>query len=194
MASNGGNCSGKKRFVVLDRDGTIIEEHNHLSDLEKVELLPETPAGLRRMMSMGLGLAVATNQSGIGRGYFDLDLLSQIHDKVRTLLAEEKVQLDGIYFCPHTPDQSCACRKPGPGMVEAAARDHGFDPKCSFVIGDRETDIELGNNIGATTFLVTTGYGAHVLSAGLASPDYVVSGLAEAASVIESLLISHRPV
>jgi D-glycero-D-manno-heptose 1,7-bisphosphate phosphatase len=176
------------RFVALDRDGTIIVERHYLSDPDLVELLPGAASGLRQLRELGLGLVVVTNQSPIGRGYFDETRLELIHQRLVELLAAEGVELDGVYFCPHMPDDNCSCRKPRPGMLKLAAQELNFEPQGCFVIGDNICDIELGQRVGATTFLVRTGYGAQVAAESVASPDYVVDDLQDAAQVIERLL------
>jgi D-glycero-D-manno-heptose 1,7-bisphosphate phosphatase len=176
------------RFVLLDRDGTIIVERHYLSDPQQMELIAGVGCGLRQLSAMGLGLAVITNQSGIGRGFFGETRLALIHGRLCELLAKEGVHLQGIYVCPHTPEDDCPCRKPRPGLVELAAKALGFDPPAAFVIGDKPCDIELGRRIGATTFLVRTGYGAEVAAEAIVNPDYVVDGVREAARIIEQLL------
>lgn len=178
----------QRNFVLLDRDGTIIKECHYLSDPDLVELLPGAAEGLRQFIAMGLGLVVVTNQSPIGRGLFNEELLEQIHQRLRLLLATEGVHLDGIYYCPHIPIDRCLCRKPNTGMVEAAAKDLNFDLKASFAIGDKPCDIELGQRVGAKTFLVRTGYGAKTADRGSSQPDYVVDNLKDAAQVIAHLL------
>lgn len=177
-----------RRFVALDRDGTIIKECHYLSDPTLVELLPGAVAGLRHLRRLGLRLVVVTNQSGLGRGYFDEATLNLIHQRLTDLLGQEGIQLDGIYVCPHTPEDSCTCRKPQPGLLQAAARELGFKPEACFIIGDNVSDIGLGQQVAATTLLVRTGYGSQVAAAGTVSPDYVVDNLLEAAEVIEDLL------
>jgi D-glycero-D-manno-heptose 1,7-bisphosphate phosphatase len=178
----------QKPFVLLDRDGTIIKECHYLSDPQQVELLAGVAAGLRRMQEMGLGAIAITNQSGIGRGFFDEKRLLEIHQRMLELLAAESVFLEDIYFCPHTPADNCSCRKPLAGLVEQAAEKYGFNPQNSFVIGDKPCDIELGKRIGAITFLVRTGYGAEVANTQTVSPDYVVDDLLAAARIIEGLI------
>lgn len=177
----------KRRFVLLDRDGTIIAEKNYLSDHNKVELLGNAALGLRKLKKLGFGLLVITNQAGIGRGYFSLDDLNLIHQKMVDLLAKEGVVIDGIYFCPHTPEDNCSCRKPKLGLIENATSQYNFAPKLSFVIGDKAVDIEMGKAAGATTLLVRTGYGAN-LDNKKVKADYLVDDLLEAANVIERLL------
>lgn len=149
-----------RRFVLIDRDGTLNVEKHYLSDPDQLELIPGAGAALRALRQAGLGIAIITNQSGIARGYFDHARLDAIHDRLRALLAAEDAAVDGIYICPHGPDDECACRKPLPGMIDQAIAEFGFDPARAFVIGDKEVDVELGQGIGAETFLVRTGHGA----------------------------------
>ena len=177
-----------RRFVLLDRDGTLIVERNYLSDPDQVQLIPGAAAGLRRLADRGLGLVVVTNQSGIGRGFFDATRLAEIHQRLIDVLRAEHVELDGIYFCPHHPDAACGCRKPRPALALRAAAEQGFDPARAFVVGDMASDVALGRALGATTLLVRTGHGASTLAHGEARPDHVVADLQEAAERIESLL------
>lgn len=172
-----------RRFVLLDRDGTLIAERNYLARVEDVELLPGTAQGLRLLHQASLGLAVLTNQSGLGRGYFDWAALNAVHAHLTQLLASEGVTLDGIYICPHTPDDDCDCRKPQPGLALHAAAELHFDPAASIVIGDKPCDIELGRRLGAVTFLVRTGYGAIWEREGLQA-DHIVDDMLAAAHII----------
>lgn len=178
----------RRRFVLLDRDGTIIVERNYLSAPEQVELLPGAAEGMRLLQRLGLGLVMVSNQSAIGRGLFDEARLETIHRRLRELLKAEGVVLDAIYVCPHRPDAGCPCRKPETGLVQQAAREYDFNPAQSFVVGDKECDIELGRRIGAVTILVQTGYGAEVAERNAAKPDYVENDLRAAAVRIEHLL------
>lgn len=178
----------RQRWVVLDRDGTIIQERHYLSDPAQIELIPGASEGLRQIQDMGLGLVLITNQSGVGRGYFDLERLELIHHNLVRLLDAEDVCLDRIYFCPHMPESNCRCRKPETGLLEQAARDLRFDPRYSFVIGDKGSDIGMGQRVSAATVLVRTGYGAEVERNGSANPDYIVDGLEDAALVIQRTL------
>ena len=184
--SNTAEVMRKRPFVVLDRDGTVIVERHYLSDPDQVELIPGAGPSLLAMSRLGLGLLIATNQSGIGRGYFDQLTLDQVHNRLRSLLEAEGVQLDAIYFCPHLPEDSCSCRKPETGMMEQAAGQIGLDSSASFVVGDNQADIELGHRMGATTLLVRTGYGASVEAT--VQSDYVVDDIAGAASIIQQLV------
>lgn len=171
-----------RRFVLIDRDGTINVERHYLSDPDQLELIPGVAAALRRLRDAGYGIAIITNQSGIARGYFDQARLEEIHQRLRQLLAEAGVAIDGIYICPHGPDDDCDCRKPLPGMANQAMAEHGFDPKKSTVIGDKEVDVELGQAIGAATFLVRTGHGGKY--AATSKADHVVADLAAAVEIM----------
>lgn len=145
--------------VLLDRDGTIIVEKEYLSDPAGVELLPGAAAGLRALRALGCLLAVVTNQSGVGRGYYTLDTMHAVNRRMAELLAREGIVLDGIYFCPHAPGSGCACRKPLPGMGLQAARELGFEPRDAVIIGDKLVDLGLAGAMGARGILVRTGYG-----------------------------------
>jgi D-glycero-D-manno-heptose 1,7-bisphosphate phosphatase len=185
---------GPRRFVLLDRDGTIIIEKHYLSDPDGVELIEGAADGLRKLAALGLGLVVVTNQSAIGRGLIDADRLDRIHRRLIEQLAAEGVQLDGIYFCPHLPGDGCGCRKPRTDLVAQAAEQLRFDASHSFVVGDAASDIELGRAIGATTLLVRTGYGAETQARARTPADHVVEDLREAADVIEALVETTRPL
>jgi D-glycero-D-manno-heptose 1,7-bisphosphate phosphatase len=141
---------------------------------------------------MGLGLVVITNQSGVGRGYFDESRLQSIHRRLLELLAAEGIQLDGVYFCPHKPDDDCSCRKPKSGLAEKASVELGFDLHTSFVVGDKASDIEMGRSCGATTVLVRTGYGAQPRVKEKPWPDYVAEDLQDAARIIRHAL-AYKP-
>jgi len=178
----------KQRFVILDRDGTIIEERSYLSDPEQIKLIPGAAQALRELREMGFGLVVITNQSGVGRGFFSEARLQEIHERMGQMLEAEGAWLDGLYFCPHKPDDGCSCRKPAVGLFEKASAELSFDPQASIVIGDKGSDIEMGRRVRATTLLVRTGYGAQVASNSLVEADYVVDDLPAAVQAIRRLL------
>lgn len=180
-----------RHFVLLDRDGTVIVERNYLSDYRLVELLPGAAVGLRQIEDMGLGCLIITNQSGIGRGYFGVEELDLVHRRMLELLAGEGISVDGIFYCPHNPDQQgCSCRKPRIGLIEQAVARFGFDPSQCFVIGDKPCDIEMGRRVQAKTLLVRTGYGAQMEAERITAPDWIVDDLAEAATVINNVLFN----
>lgn len=180
------------RLVILDRDGTINVERHYLTDPGQVELLERAAAGLRVLRRMGLKLVVVSNQSAVGRGYTDEETLARIHDRLLELLQAEGAELDAIYVCPHTPSESCRCRKPGLALLERAAQDFGADLREAFLIGDQASDIEAGRRANATTLLVTTGYGGQSLGGGNPRPDYVVPSLLDAAHLVSVILGRQR--
>jgi D-glycero-D-manno-heptose 1,7-bisphosphate phosphatase len=180
-----------RRFVLLDRDGTINEEIGYVLEPRELRLLPGVGAALGELRGLGLGLVVVSNQSPIGRGLLSWTGLEAIHARLTTLLAAERVELDGIYVCPHRPGEGCGCRKPAPGLALRAAEAHGFDPGESFVVGDHATDVGLGRALGATSILVRTGHGQDELEGGGAEgADAVVADLPEAAVVIAGRVLS----
>jgi len=170
-----------RRYVLIDRDGTLNIERHYIADPDLLELYPGAGAALRLLRAQGFGLAVVTNQSGIAKGKITPVQLEAVHARLGALLAEEGVTVDGIYVCPHGPDDGCDCRKPLPGMIVQAARELGFDPREAFLIGDKGIDIGLGNAVGAATILVRTGYGAETEREHLADPDYIADDLPDAA-------------
>ncbi|MGE5548219.1 MAG: D-glycero-beta-D-manno-heptose 1,7-bisphosphate 7-phosphatase [Solirubrobacterales bacterium] len=179
-----------RRYVLVDRDGTINVDKHYLSDPDGLELIPGAAEGLRLLTEKGFGIAVLTNQSGVARGYFGAEQLERIHARLKEMLAEQGVQVAGIYICPHGPDDDCTCRKPLPGMVEQAVAELGFDPREAFMIGDKQADVDLGKAVGATAILVRTGYGAETEAKGKAkakAADYVVDDLRQAADLIVRL-------
>lgn len=178
---------GCRPFVILDRDGVVIVDKHYLSDPMDVELLPGVTRSLACIRELGMGAVIVTNQSGIGRGFFDEEQLRAVHARLLELLQADGVNVDGIYYCPHAPDDGCVCRKPETGLVLQAAEVHGFLPAACYVVGDRRSDIDLGRAVGATTFLTTQGYGHQFVDDPETRPDFVVSGLPEAVAIIESL-------
>ena len=176
--------------VFLDRDGTIAEEVGYLNHISRFHMFPFAARAIRQLNRAGLPVIVITNQSGVGRGYFPESLVTDVHDLMTTELAKEGAHIDALYYCPHKGDDACACRKPKPGMLEEAAREHGLDLRRSFVVGDRYGDIELARRAGARAILVRTGYGEGEIqwhSAGWpAPPDFIAADLAAAAKWIVS--------
>ena len=146
--------------ILLDRDGTLIEERHYLSDPDQVALVPGVASTMRRLMDLGCAFYLASNQSGIGRGLFDIEDYRRVHARLEELLLAEGVTLGGAAFCPHAPEDGCACRKPRTGLWQELARAFGLRPEKTVMIGDKLADIRLGKAIGcAGTVLVLTGHG-----------------------------------
>jgi D-glycero-D-manno-heptose 1,7-bisphosphate phosphatase len=172
----------KSRAVFLDRDGTIIHDADYCSDPKQVHVFEGVPEALRRLKGKGYKLIVITNQSGIGRGFFTLE-------QYRTVQAEVLRQLgpgliDATYFCPDVPERPSKCRKPAPGMVLEAARDHHVDLAQSFFIGDKEIDAQCGRNASVRTIRVRTGFDKMTDGS---RADWVAEDLPSAANLIVDL-------
>jgi len=127
---------------------------------------------------------VVTNQSGVARGYFPEQLVRDVHERMKAELLEAGARLDGVYYCPHVSSDECQCRKPKTGMLEQAARELGLDLKKSFVVGDRQSDVELAHCAGARSVLVKTGFGEGELAWHAKNwarqPEFVAADLPEA--------------
>ena len=173
-----------ERYVLLDRDGTIMYDKHYLHDPDGVELLPGAVEGLRRLADLGFKFAVLTNQSGVGRGYFDEAAVHACNERLSELLAPHGVRIEAYFYCPHTPDDECGCRKPETGLMAQAAQALGFDPKRSWMIGDKTADMGVGRNSGARTILVRTGKGAEHEARCREWTDHVADDLRGAADVI----------
>lgn len=155
-----------KGAVFLDRDGTVSEEAGYINHIDRFKIYPWTLEAVRKLNDAGVPVFLITNQSGVARGYFPEELVKEVHRKLCDSLARSGAFLDDIYYCPHHPEgreaayrMLCDCRKPAPGMLLKAARDHDIDLSLSFVIGDRYVDVETGFRAGARGVLVLSGYG-----------------------------------
>lgn len=148
------------RLVILDRDGVINEDSdNFIKSPEEFVPLPGSLEAIARLNAADYRVAVATNQSGIARGLFDLDTLNAMHAKLNKLLAEVDGRIDLIVFCPHAPDAGCDCRKPKPGLLQQISLKLEMDLLDVPVIGDSLRDLESAQAAGATPILVQTGKG-----------------------------------
>jgi len=172
------------RAVFLDRDGTIIVEKNYLHKIEDVEFIPGAGKALARLKKKGFLLILVTNQSGVSRGFFTMEDVQRVHRHLLAVLQKDGATLDGIYICPHQPEDNCDCRKPKTKHLRDAAQKFGIDLTKSFVVGDRDLDVHLGQGAGCKAVLVRTGYGDEVMAKDLAKPDYFAADLPDAAEWI----------
>lgn len=144
--------------VILDRDGVINHDSEaFIKSPAEWQPIPDSLEAIARLKHAGLRVVLATNQSGLGRGLFDYDDLFAIHDKMTRQLAELGVALDGIFFCPHTAEDDCACRKPRSGLVDDILRRWSLKPGDCVMVGDSPTDMAAATAAGVTAFGVRTG-------------------------------------
>ncbi len=165
-------------ILFLDRDGVLIKEENYLSDPDGVLLLPGVTEALVRAREAGFLLVGITNQSGLGRGYFQMSDFQVVMTRLQEKLAMADASLDAWFYCPHAPDAGCLCRKPNPGMIQEARQALGREKAGSWVIGDKGCDVALGRNLGLGGILVRTGHGAqeeaNVVAAWGKDPEFAV--------------------
>jgi len=173
------------KAVFLDRDGTLIYEKPgvYLCDPKQVTLYKSTRPALALLLKSGFKLFIVSNQSGIGRGYFTEKEVNAVHARLCHLLRPAKIE--EIVFCPHTPDDHCACRKPQPKMGITLIKKHRIDPARSYMIGDKKADVEFGKALGCKTVLVTTANGKdHLKKYPALHPDKIATNLLNAAKFI----------
>lgn len=171
--------------IFLDRDGTLIQEEEYLSDPARVTLVSGAVEALSRLRDAGFALVLITNQSGIARGLYTLAQYEAVAQRLEALLAHEGLSLDGSYFCPHHPDFTgdCPCRKPGAEMFREASRELELDPTESVFVGDRVRDLLPALELGGEGILVRTGYGLEEEEA-LPGVFHVAQDLSQAADLI----------
>ncbi|MBD3221784.1 HAD-IIIA family hydrolase [bacterium] len=146
--------------LFLDRDGCLNVDRDYLADPAQVELVPGAAGALRRARAAGYRLIGVSNQSGLGRGRFARAELDAVMTRLDELLRAADAPLDAFYYCPHAPQDGCACRKPRTGLLDEAAREFFWDPARSWVIGDKVSDVDLARAAGLRGILVLTGHGA----------------------------------
>jgi len=175
------------KLIILDRDGVInYDSDQFIKSPEEWKPIPGSLEAIARLNQAGYRVAVATNQSGIGRGLFDMPTLNSIHDKMHKSLAQVGGRVDAIFFCPHTNDANCECRKPKSGMIEEVAIRFGVSLKGVPAVGDSLRDLEAAGRLGAQPYLVLTGKGTKTQAkGGLPEGTLIYPDLA---SVVSSLL------
>jgi len=180
-----------KPAVFVDRDGTINEQMGYINHVSRFRILPGVPQAIRMLNRHGFLVLVVSNQSGVARGYYPLDLVETVHRLMVTRIREKRGNIDKIFFCPHHPagsvpgfSRDCDCRKPKTGLIEQACKCFEIDLQRSFVVGDMCTDMELAHRAGLKGVLVKTGYGLgeieYVLPEKTAKPAHVAEDLLDA--------------
>jgi D-glycero-D-manno-heptose 1,7-bisphosphate phosphatase len=170
------------KLVVLDRDGVINYDSVHfIKSTNEWIPIPGSLEAIALLNQNGFRVAIATNQSGISRGLFDMVTLNAIHDKMHKALGQVGGRVDAMFYCPHSADQHCACRKPKPGMMEEIGKRFGVDMKGVPMVGDALRDLQAGAVLGMQAMLVRTGKGEETLAAGnLPEGSLVFADLAQA--------------
>lgn len=174
-----------KPAVFLDRDGVLTEEKSYVCHLKELNIFPYVKECIKQIKEKGYYAIVVTNQSGVARGLFSEEALQ----KMNSVLIKE-TGVDAVYYCPHYVNgevepykKECNCRKPKTGMIEKACQDFGIDVEKSYMIGDRASDILLGQNAGIKTILLESGYGTKRLEQDV-KPDYVMEDLREVVLIL----------
>jgi D-glycero-D-manno-heptose 1,7-bisphosphate phosphatase len=180
------------KLVILDRDGTLNEDRDdYVKSADEWQPLPGALEAVARLNQAGWHAVVATNQSGLGRGLFDMDALNRMHRKMHEALTQHGGRVDAVFFCPHAPEDECRCRKPLPGLMEDIGNRYGVDLHGVPMVGDSLRDLQAAVAAGCTPHLVRTGKSAALDDAGLARiraqvPEVVVH--ADLAAFAEALL------
>jgi D-glycero-D-manno-heptose 1,7-bisphosphate phosphatase len=179
------------KAVFLDKDGTLIPDIPYNVDPSLITLQPDSIEGLKRLQEQGYLLIIITNQAGVARGYFTEDKLPAVEQRMAELLAANNLKLSGFFYCPHYPDGSvegyninCDCRKPFPGMLLKAAKEHDTDLAQSWMIGDILNDVEAGNRAGCKTVLINNGNETEWIAGPFRAPTYISSSINQAAEHI----------
>jgi D-glycero-D-manno-heptose 1,7-bisphosphate phosphatase len=147
-------------YIILDRDGVINYDSNHyIKSPAEWLAIPGSLEAIAQLNRHGYRVLIATNQSGVARGYYDIDTLDEIHEKLTHELAAVGGYIEEIFFCPHHPDENCACRKPKPGMLHAIAEKYALDLQATYFIGDTHSDIQAAEAAGCLPILILSDKG-----------------------------------
>ncbi len=177
--------------VFLDKDGTVLQDVPYNVDPARMAFAPGARQGVARLASLGLPLIIITNQPGIARGMFGLEALQAVRLRLASMFEEEEAALAGFYYCPHLPQAllpadavPCVCRKPAPGLLLAAAKEHGIDLGRSWFVGDILDDIEAGRRAGCRTVLIDNGNETEWKAGEWRVPHHRVPDLAAASRIV----------
>ena len=175
------------KLIVLDRDGVInVDSDQFIKSPDEWKPIPGSLEAIARLNESGWRVVVASNQSGVGRGLFDMDTLNAIHEKMHKALFAAGARVDAIFFCPHTADSDCACRKPKPGMFKRISETLNVDLKGVPAIGDSLRDLQASAAVGAKPILVLTGKGETTQAEGNLPPGTLT--FPDLAAAVEHLL------
>ena len=171
------------KVVFLDRDGVIVNESNY-NKVKQLKLIEDSAEAIKLLNENNFLAIIVTNQAGIAKGYFTENDVIIFNNKLKEMLKEHNCHIDAVYYCPHHPDDNCTCRKPKTGMFHIARKEFDINFKQSFMIGDKITDIEAGDNVGCKTIMVMTGYGKENVNIRTNKKYYVTQNLYDAVEYI----------
>jgi D-glycero-D-manno-heptose 1,7-bisphosphate phosphatase len=164
--------NANKKLVILDRDGVInVDSDAFIKSPDEWVAIPGSLEAIARLNQAGYRVAIASNQSGIGRGLFDMAALNAMHEKMNRTAAAVGGRIDAVFFCPHTQEDECECRKPKPGMLQQIVERFEIDPADTPMVGDSLRDLQAGAALGFELHLVLTGKGRKTLAAGNLPPN-----------------------
>ena len=175
------------KLVILDRDGVInYDSDQFIKNPDEWKPIPGSLEGIAKLHQAGYRIVVASNQSGVGRGLFDMAMLNAIHAKMHKLVGQAGGRIEAVFFCPHPADSVCACRKPRPGMLLEIATRYHVELKGVPAIGDALRDLQAAAAVGARPILVMTGKGRRTLEVGGLPEDVRIH--ADLAAAVQDLL------
>src|SRR4030043_116157 len=181
----------KRPAVFIDRDGTINEQMGYINHLSRFHLIPGVADAIRLLNKNGFLAIIITNQSGVARGYFTMELLYEVHSLMIETLRRDGANIDAVFFCPHYPggkvpeySHECDCRKPRTGLIDQARDAFNIDMSRSYLVGDHTTDLELAHHCNLEGIMVRTGYGmgeiSYILQQISIKPCYIAEDLLDA--------------
>jgi D-glycero-D-manno-heptose 1,7-bisphosphate phosphatase len=179
------------KLVILDRDGVInFDSAQFIKHPDEWKPIPGSLEAIARLCQAGYRVVLATNQSGLGRGLFEMNTLNAIHDKMQKALHDQGGRIDAIFYCPHTANANCTCRKPRAGMLQTIAKRYNTDLAGVPAVGDSLRDLVAAVEVGAQPILVKTGKGEQTLAEGGLPPDTLV--FADLNEAVRHILASEK--
>lgn len=171
------------KLLILDRDGVINQDSDaYIKSVEEWLPIPGSVEAIAQLSKAGWTVAVATNQSGVARGYYDIATLDAMHDRLRELVAEQGGDLGLVVYCPHGPDEGCECRKPKPGMLNTIGSFYSANLKGVWFVGDTQGDLQAATAVGCQPVLVKTGKGSRTINSPLPAGTLIFDDLAAVAA------------
>jgi len=183
--------TNKNKAVFLDKDGTLIPDIPYNVNPDLITISQEVIQGLQLLQGKGYVLIIISNQAGVAKGYFTIEALKGVREKITELLSQHQIKIEDFYFCPHHSEGKveeytvdCECRKPKPGMIFQACKDHNIDAANSWMIGDILNDVEAGNRAGCKTVLLDNGNETEWKTESIRTPTFLATGFLRAANFI----------